>query len=88
MSFKEASPKSIKLKKETTKQDVKHSFSSEIERKAKYVDNRMSEYFKVHGIPNPAEFTAITRTLTAVFSGDYSNENSRNKSPKKLRPKK
>lgn len=87
MSLKETAPKPIKLKKKALKQDAKHPFTAEKERKADYIDHKISEYFKMHGTPSPTELNAVTRTLTAVFSGDYSRENSHNKPPKQLKDK-
>lgn len=80
MATKETTPRSIKPKNQTERQDIQPNPTTAIERKIEYVDARIAEYFKEHGIPNPAELTDTIRTLESVFSGDYSDRAIQDKS--------
>jgi len=81
MTTKETTPRSIKPKNQTKRQDIQPNPTTAIERKIEYVDARIAEHFKEHGIPNPTELTDIIRTLSSVFSDDYSDSDMRDKSP-------
>ena len=46
----------------------------EVGEKDIYVDRRINEHFKKHGLPSPADFQATIRTLKSVFGIDTSRE--------------
>lgn len=43
----------------------------------KYVGEKIVQNFAEHGMPNPAEYFAVTRTLRAVYGSEYRFEKRR-----------
>jgi hypothetical protein len=39
-----------------------------------YVDRRIDETFRTHGMPHPGDFLAVCRTLRSVYAGDFQSQ--------------
>ncbi len=69
------------LKHETKTEDPtenvveKGQLSQTVEERVLYVEGRMSEYFRAHGLPDPVDLTDTIRTLKSVFSVDTPQSN-------------